>query len=82
MPGQTFTLSEYPFDVIEVACAKCARRGRLRKERLIKQYGADYGVARLREDFIKDCPRFGNWHDQCGGYYVGLAEWRKRQPRK
>jgi hypothetical protein len=44
MPGDTFTLSEYPFDWIELACDRCNRRGRLRKARLIEQYGADYGV--------------------------------------
>jgi hypothetical protein len=60
MPGQTFTLSEYPFEMVELACEACERRGRLRKARLIEQYGPDYGVARLRETLIKDCPKFGN----------------------
>ena len=83
MPGQTFTLSEYPFDWIELACDGCERRGRLRKARLIEQYGADYGVARLRETLIKDCPKFGNWHDPCRAYYVvGLNEWWEKQPRR
>jgi hypothetical protein len=31
MPGMTFTLSEYPFDWIELACEVCVRRDRLRK---------------------------------------------------
>ena len=43
--------------------------------------GADYGVARLRETLIKDCPKFGNWHDPCRAYYVGLNEWWAEQPR-
>jgi hypothetical protein len=62
VPGLTFTLSEYPFDWIELACEKCERRGRLRKARLIEQYGPDYGVAGLRETLIADCPKFGTTH--------------------
>jgi hypothetical protein len=81
VPGLTFTLSEYPFDWIELACEKCERRGRLRKARLIEQYGPDYGVAGLRETLIADCPKFGNWHDLCRAYYVGLNEWWEKQPR-
>jgi hypothetical protein len=40
---------EYPFEMVELACDSCNRRGRLRKSRLTEQHGADYGVARLRE---------------------------------
>jgi hypothetical protein len=39
MPGQAFTLSEYPFEWIELACEGCDRRSRLRKARLIEQHG-------------------------------------------
>ncbi len=56
-------------------CEACELRGRLRKTRLIEQYGADYGIARLRETPTKDCPKSGNWHDPCRAYYVGLKEW-------
>jgi hypothetical protein len=81
MPGQTFMLSEYPFEMIELACEACERRRRLRKARLIEQYGANCGVARLRETLIANCPKFGNWHDPCRAYYVGLDEWWEKQPR-
>jgi hypothetical protein len=59
---------------------ECGRHGRLRKARLMGEHG-DIGVARLREVLIKDCPYFGNWHDPCRAYYVGLKEWWERQPR-
>jgi hypothetical protein len=52
MPGLTFTLSEYPFNWIELACDRCNRRGRLRKAGLVKLHGVDCGVARLREILI------------------------------
>jgi hypothetical protein len=38
------------------------------------------GVAQLRELLIKDCPKFGNWHDPCRAYYLGLNEWWAEQP--
>jgi hypothetical protein len=82
MPGMTFTLSEYPFDWFEFACDRCNRRGRLGKAGLVKLHGADCAVARLRELLIKDCPRYGNWHDPCRAYYLGLNEWWEKQPRK
>jgi hypothetical protein len=59
MPGQTLTLSDYLFETIELASEACERRGRLRKARLLEEYGADYGVAQLRETLIADCPKFG-----------------------
>jgi hypothetical protein len=49
----------------------CNHRGRLRKSRLTEQHGADYGVARLRETLIADCPRVASWHEPCRAYYVG-----------
>ncbi len=42
--------------------------GRLRKVRLIEQYGADYCIARFREALIANCPKF-NWNDPCRAYY-------------
>ncbi len=65
---------------IHFGCEKCKRRGRLRKARLVEQYGAYYGVARLRETLIQDCAKFGNWDDPCRAYFVGLKERWKKQP--
>jgi hypothetical protein len=47
MPGLTFTLCEYQFEMIELAYETCGRR--LQKARLIEQHGGDCGVARLRK---------------------------------
>ncbi len=80
MPGQTFTLAEYPFDWIELACEKCGRHGKLRKARLMEQYGPDIQVAELLEELAKSCERLGSMQDPCGAYYVGLLDWWKKQP--
>ena len=61
VPGLTFTLSDTR-STGSAAYKKCKRRGRLRKARLIEQYGPDYGVAGLRETLIADCPKFGTTH--------------------
>ncbi len=80
MPAQTFTLAEYPFDWIELACEKCGRHGKLRKARLMDQYGRDIQVAELRAELAKSCERLGSMQDPCGAYYVGLLDWGKKQP--
>jgi hypothetical protein len=67
---------------LEIACEACDRRGRLRKARLIEQFGPDYGVARSRGTLVADCPRFNHWHEPCRAYYVGLNEWWHSQRRK
>ena len=43
----------------------------------MERYRPDYGA-----DAIKDCPKFGNWHDPCRAYYRGLTEWWEKQPRE
>ncbi len=78
MPGQTFTLD--PFNWIELACEKCGRHGKLRKARLMEQYGPDIQVAELREKLAQTCERLGSMQDPCGAYYVGLLDWWKKQP--
>jgi hypothetical protein len=35
------TLADYPTDTVQLACERCDRRGRYRKERLISEHGAD-----------------------------------------
>ncbi len=80
MPGDTFMLSEYPFDWIELACEKCGRHGKLRKARLMEQYGPDIQVAELRAELAKPCERLDSMQDPCGAYYVGLLDWWKKQP--
>ncbi len=60
MPGQTFTLAEYPFNWIELACEKCGWHGKLRKARLMEQYGPDIQVADLREKLAEPCEHLGS----------------------
>ncbi len=71
MPGQTFTLAEFPPPYIELACDKCGRQGGLRKAHLIAQYGADIKLPDLLIR-ISECELAGNMHDPCGMYYVAL----------
>ena len=43
--------------MLEIACDRCERRGRLRVARLIEQHGADMGLPQLRGILAGDCPR-------------------------
>ena len=61
--------------MIEVACDRCERRGRLRVTRLIAQHGAEMGLPELRHILASDCPRAGavSLYDQCGIHYPQLS---------
>jgi hypothetical protein len=42
--------------MLDVACRKCERRGRLRLAGLIERYGADAALPDLRQKLAGDCP--------------------------
>jgi hypothetical protein len=43
--------------MLEVACSRCERRGRLDVAKLIERHGADARLPDLREILAGDCPR-------------------------
>jgi len=69
MPTGSFTLGHFPREMVELACDKCGRRGRLLKAKLIEAYGPDIALADLRS-LIARCDRSGNMSNPCGAYYV------------
>ena len=40
MTAGSFTLTQFPLDMVELACEKCGRRGRLLEAKLIEAYHA------------------------------------------
>ena len=42
--------------MLEVACHRCERRGRVSLARLIEEHGADTGLPDLWESLAGDCP--------------------------
>ena len=71
MPNGSYSLAEFPLEMVELACEKCARRGRLLKTKLIEAYGADIALPDLR-DLISRCDKAGSMSNPCGAYYVAL----------
>jgi len=71
MPNGSFTLAQFPLDMVELACEKCGRRGRLNKAKLIEAYGQDVALPDLRT-IIARCDRAASISDPCGAYYVAL----------
>ena len=71
-----FTLAEIAAKVtmLEVACSRCERRGRLSLARLIEQHGADASLGDLREVIAQGCPRLAatSVYDRCGVHNPGL----------
>lgn len=54
--------------MIDVACNRCDRRGRLRSERLVAEHGAYIPVPVLLRTNAAECPRMqaAQVHDVCG----------------
>ncbi len=63
--------------MLEVACRKCPRRGRLLIARLIAEHGRD--PKNLRELIAHDCPRMrepqASIYDLCGVMFPELPKW-------
>jgi hypothetical protein len=61
--------------MLDVACSRCDRRGRLNVHRLIEQHGATAKLPDLKDVLAGNCPKRGSHaiHDRCGVYYPGLT---------
>ena len=68
----SFTLADYPHDMVWIECNKCGRSGRLNKARLIAEHGADISIADLRH-VLAACPRRGQMHDSCEAVFPDLV---------
>jgi hypothetical protein len=69
MPADVYTLGEVAsrISLLEVACNRCARRGRLRTSRLLAEFGSEMPMPALLR-IIADCPRLNaeRIYDACG----------------
>jgi hypothetical protein len=65
--------------MLEVACDRCERHGRLRVAKLIAQHGADMGLPELRHIIASDCPRnvAVSLYELCGIEYPQLKTFRR-----
>jgi hypothetical protein len=61
--------------MLEIACSRCERRGRLRVAQLIAQHGAEMRLPELRYIISADCPRViaDRIYDRCGVHYPQLG---------
>jgi hypothetical protein len=59
--------------MLNVACSRCQRRGRLSLARLIAEHGPDTPVRMATANLNVDCPRRNspNWAERCDIYYPG-----------
>jgi hypothetical protein len=46
--------------MLQVACSRCERRGRYRRDNLIAPHGADAGVRVIVPELTADCPQRGS----------------------
>jgi hypothetical protein len=75
--GGAVTLGELAdrLPMLEVACSRCERRGRLNVAKLIERHGPDTRLPDLREILAGDCPRSSAVaiHERCGVHYLPAA---------
>lgn len=86
MTGSARRLGDWPSAWVEVACRRCDRRGRYRRETLLAQHGPEALMPDLRHEIAADCPLQATLGTtRCGVYYAnapGLAELRAEAARK
>lgn len=70
--NSTVNLTDYPADVVRLACRRCDRAGQYRKAALMKRYGANMKLRDLRVEIAR-CPKIGSMSDGCGVYFVELV---------
>jgi hypothetical protein len=61
--------------VLEVACNRCDRHGRLGVARVIAEHGIQLPIPELRHIVVVDCSRMmaGHLHDVCVVHFPGLS---------
>jgi len=62
--------------MLEIACRRCNRRGRLRLDRLIAEHGERAGLPDLRVLLAADCPhiRSAEIANRCGVHFPQLPK--------
>jgi hypothetical protein len=68
----SYTLAEYPGDMVRLACNRCGRRGQYRKATLIARYGADVPLPDIRL-LIAECERYDRVTGGCRVHFPDLA---------
>jgi hypothetical protein len=75
MPGGVISLGEIAgrTALLEVACDRCDRRGRIRTARLLAEHGADLPISELLR-ILAGCPAAQGLqpHDRCGAHFPQL----------
>ena len=84
-PRGSITLGELrgKLDMLDVACRRCDRRGRLRLDRLIAEHGEGAGLPDLRVLLAADCPhiRSAQITNRCGVHFPQLPGLFAARPR-
>jgi hypothetical protein len=64
-----YIVSELPEGLTEIACAKCGRRGRYKRETLLERFGPDKALPDVLIA-LADCPRAATPGDPCQVRYA------------
>jgi hypothetical protein len=61
-------VANLPEAMTTIACAKCGRMGRYRRETFLRRFGPDAPLPDVL-NLLADCPRRGNASDPCAAVY-------------
>ena len=77
----SYSLAEWPDDVVRLVCDRCGRRGQYRKGRLLSEHPADIAMPDLLR-VIANCDRYDPLTGGCGAHYdLDEAELASRMRR-
>lgn len=76
--GGAITLAQVAakIQMLEIACTKCGRHGRMGVQNLIAAHGAGMGLPELKDKLAKGCPRLENprYDDMCHAHFPQLPK--------
>jgi hypothetical protein len=68
MSRGSFSLAEYPTEMVRLACPRCHRRGQYRKANLLERFPADTPVPDLRHMLAQyESPSSARWRVRVAG---------------
>ena len=63
---------DYPFEIVNIRCDACGRKGRYSKARFLALVGRSTALPGALRIIARDCPHKGEVQDRCGAYYPDL----------
>lgn len=71
-PKGALTVADYPGEAVRIACDRCERRGRYRRNSLFAMFGADAALPDVLVA-LANCPKARDASNPCGAHFPDLV---------